>query len=290
MAIKVRNRAPLWVFAFHELQQAIRSTVIRNKIAACLCFFKTKSLKSLNSNSDAQSLKKNGYLMLENILTEIEIESLITKLTKLDCVDRARKDLGTFKATDIPEQTHVADINNVVDIPEAIKFANNENVLALVGDYLGAVPIIDNIKAWWSLPGFDEAENEQFYHRDNDSIKFIKLFMYLTDVDDKSGPHVFIQKSQNSKKFEERRRFNDEEVESCFTATDRIEYIGQKGTAFLEDTYGLHKGSLPTDNKRLLIQVRYSLLPTIFLNKFATENEECISEMQNKYINKYLHK
>ncbi len=290
MSIKVRNRAPLWVFAFHEFQQAIRSTSIRNRIASLVRLFKTKPTRDITIKKDVENLKSNGYLMLEDILTSQEIESLITKLTALNCVDRARKELGTFKITNVPEPTHVADINNVVDIPEAIKFANNEQVLALVSDYLGATPIIDNIKAWWSLPGFDEAENEQFYHRDNDSIKFIKLFMYLTDVDEKSGPHVFIQKSQNSKLFEKRGRFTDEEVESTFSSNDRIEYQGKKGTAFLEDTYGLHKGSLPTDNKRLLIQVRYSLLPTIFLNKFATENEECISEMQNKYINKYLQK
>jgi len=290
MSLKVRNRAPLWVFAFHEFQQTIRSTNIRNIIASLVCLFKSKLTKDLIIKKDVENLKSNGYIMLEDILTTQEIESLITKLTTLDCVDRARNDLGTFKISNAPEPTHVADINNVVDIPEAIKFANNAKVIALVAEYLGATPIIDNIKAWWSLPGFDEAENEQFYHRDNDSIKFIKLFMYLSDVDEESGPHVFIRKSQNSKLFEKRGRFTDEEVESTFPSNDRIEYLGNKGTAFLEDTYGLHKGALPTNKKRLLIQVRYSLLPTIFLNKFETQSEECISEMHNKYINKYLHK
>lgn len=285
MSLKVRHRAPVWVFILHEIQQRIRSTNIRNKISKLICKFK-KSNKTPALFSEA--LHRDGFMMIGNILSIDEMHSLIKQLKGANCTDRARKSLGEFKISDVPKDTHVADINNVVDIPEAIKLANNEYVLSLVKSYLGAEPIIDNIKAWWSLPGFDEAENEQFYHRDNDSIKFIKLFMYLTDVDEQSGPHVFIKGSQNSSLFEERRRFSDIEVENAFHETDKITYYGKAGTAFLEDTYGIHKGTLPTNKKRLLIQVRYSLLPTIFVNKFGTTNPESLSHMCNANINKYL--
>ena len=36
---------------------------------------------------------------------------------------------------------------------------------------------------------------------------------------------------------------------------------GRTGDAFLEDTFGLHKGRPPTTKSRLLLQVEYSINP-----------------------------
>ncbi|MOA06819.1 hypothetical protein D3C78_1264840 [compost metagenome] len=43
---------------------------------------------------------------------------------------------------------------------------------------------------------------------------------------------------------------------------DGIKYFtGTRGTAFLENTFGLHKGQLPSAERRLLFQAQYSLHP-----------------------------
>lgn len=288
MSIRVRKRAPLLIFAFHEFQQRIRDVRKREFITKIICFFKKNKNYTTQCQGKLVQLKEDGYLMVDNILSPEELESLIKRLKQLNCTDRVRKNLGMFTCDNIPSVTHVADLNDVVDIPEAIKFANNKDILNIVEGYLGAPPIVDSIMAWWSIPGFDEAEHEQFYHRDNDAIKFIKLFMYLTDVTETSGPHVFIKGSQRENCFEERRRFKDEEIETYFDKNSRVEYVGPLGTAFLEDTYGLHKGTLPEKDKRLLIQVRYSVMPSIFLNKTGTNSPDCLKEMHSHKVNRYL--
>lgn len=283
--IQKKKRASLIIFILHEIQQRIRSPEIRKRIAY---FFFSRRYTEKSPSKEVYNLFKDGYLIIPQPLSKIDIENLIEALKGKQCIDRARPELGHFSYNTPPHVTHTADINNIVDIPEVIKFANNKDILTIVEEYLGSKPIIDNIKAWWSIPGFDVAEHEQFYHRDNDSIRFIKLFMYLTNVDDSNGPHTFIKGSHISNNFLDRRRFSDEEIEKNIKTTEKVVFKGPIGTCFLEDTYGIHKGSLPILNSRLIIQVRYSLMPTIFVNKYKTSNTKCKNYMKDTYINKYL--
>jgi hypothetical protein len=36
---------------------------------------------------------------------------------------------------------------------------------------------------------------------------------------------------------------------------------GPRGTTFMVDTWGVHKGNIPVNRARLLLQVQYSILP-----------------------------
>ena len=45
----------------------------------------------------------------------------------------------------------------------------------------------------------EKYSNAQFFHWDNDFSKFLKLYIYLTDVDEDSGPHIYIPKSHKKK-------------------------------------------------------------------------------------------
>ena len=98
-----------------------------------------------------------------------------------------------------------------------------------------------------------EAEN---FHRDRDSSQFLKWFVYLTNVDENSGPHEFVPDSLNSDLFTKGGRYQDSEIYSNFKTR---KFIGETGTNFLENTYGLHRGFKPKEKERLLFQVRYSI-------------------------------
>jgi hypothetical protein len=133
----------------------------------------------------------------------------------------------------------------------------------LVTDYFGCTPYLDSIQAWWSISGHDEPEEAERFHRDNDSIRFLKFFLYLTDVSAENGPHVYAAGSHRSSRLIERRRLSDQEVHDAFGA-DILSMTGSSGDAFLEDTFGIHKGQLPRSGRRLLVQFRYSVTETIF--------------------------
>lgn len=141
------------------------------------------------------------------------------------------------------------------------KIANDPGVLNLAKDFLNATPTISNVNMWWSVGGKEQAEDAQLFHRDVDDFRFIKLFIYLTDVDENSGPHTYVKGSSSSNKLLKIRRYQDEEIHQTFGKENVIEFTRPKGSAFMVNTYGFHKGLLPKSKNRLLLQVQYSLRP-----------------------------
>lgn len=140
--------------------------------------------------------------------------------------------------------------------------ARNKTIVEIVKNYLGVYPKLDSTQIFWSVPYFDEnakpkdPPNKEFgYHYDIDGFKFLKFFIYLTDVEDEnSGNHAFVTKNNGKgKNFFERiyRRLPDEKIHDLYK--NRIKNIyGKKGKAFLEDTSFYHKGNFPKKERGLL--------------------------------------
>jgi hypothetical protein len=114
---------------------------------------------------------------------------------------------------------------------------------------------------WWSAAlgrGASSAAAQQF-HFDLDRLRFVKLFVYLSDVDERTGPHVYVRGSHRLKPAHLRRdgRHADEVVEQAYPG--RAEPItGDRGSMFLADTLGLHKGLELVDGHRLVFQLEWA--------------------------------
>jgi len=144
---------------------------------------------------------------------------------------------------------------------EAIdKIFRNKKLVEIVKNYLGVYPKLDSTQIFWSIPYYDkfgkpkEPPNKEFgFHYDIDGFKFLKFFIYLTDVTDQNcGQHSFIIK-KNEKTFKEKifRRIDDRFAFEQYNS--RIKNIfGNKGTAFLEDTSYYHKGNFPLKERGML--------------------------------------
>jgi hypothetical protein len=288
LTINQRKRAPLWVFGIHKIQENLRNPSLRKKISDCISYILPKSkVKTIEANPLFNKLQDIGYCEMPNILSSEEIDKLRDTLIQLDCIDGWRKHLGKFTIDNVPKETHTAQILNVLSIPKVIEIANNPLALEICERYFGCKPVIDSIQAWWSLPGHEKPEQAENMHRDNDGIRFLKYFIYLTDVTEKSGPHIYVEGSHISSKGLEIKRYEDKEVEDLFTKDKFRRFTGSKGLSFLEDTYGFHKGQAAETEKRLLLQIRYAVMPTIFLNK-SWINKKDNSSVFDTYINKYI--
>ena len=139
---------------------------------------------------------------------------------------------------------------------------------------------------WWSIAGKDKAKDAQLFHRDVDDIKFCKVFVYLTDVGPNDGPHTYVRGSSNTNKLTIIRRYEDQEINKAFGKENVLYLTRPRGSYFLVDTYGFHKGTLPIDNDRLLLQVQYSI------NPIGIEDYKPIAKEHNynKYTNRLLFK
>ena len=216
-----------------------------------------------------QALDREGYVMLPNLLSPAQIADVFAFIQDKKCKDRWRPQNGLFHVSQAPETCHTADYEKetLMNCPHLLEAANNPLVLEVVSEILGCKPTISSMNFWWSLSGHDSAEEAENFHRDVDEWHFIKLFIYLTDVTEQSGPHVFVKGSQRESKLLPIRRYTDEEVEHAFGADRIMTFTGAAGTNFLENTFGFHKGQLPKTGNRLVFQSQYSLLP-IHLYKY----------------------
>ena len=115
---------------------------------------------------------------------------------------------------------------------------------------------------WWSTAFSNEPSSEaaQLYHFDMDHVKFLKIFVYLTDVDEDQGPHVVVRNTRRRKPgvLLDDRRYSDEEILAHYSADRIVSIAGPAGTMFAEDTSGLHKARLVKRGHRLLLQLMYA--------------------------------
>lgn len=244
-----------------------------------------KSCQDRLDQDIASKLKVQGIAHLGGLLTKAQVKEIRDYLAVRPVEDAYRPDLPHFEpeSTERRPDCHVAFHfpDDILAAPHLLELANRPELLAVAEDFLGCKPLIGYLTAWWSYPtsiGPQQAEN---FHRDVDDWKFLKLFVYLTDVGDENGPHVYVKASAPDPALRRIGRFTDEEVEAAFGADRFIRNCGAAGTGFFENTFGVHKGQPPEKGIRLLFQVVYCLTP---LPYGAKEPVARITEYQFKNI------
>jgi hypothetical protein len=210
-------------------------------------------------------LRTVGQVNLGRRLTERQCAELRRYFAEREVVDLYRPERAPFLPLDDGRHPlcHVANHSDadIVAAPYLVELANDPQIVNVLHQYFGCLPLISYLGCWWSYPteaGPQQAEN---FHRDVDDWRFIKLFVYLTDVEAESGPHVYVRGSAGSGQLRNIRRYQDEEVISTFGRQAISMQIAKAGSAFLENTFGLHKGTQVQAGRRLLFQAVYSLHP-----------------------------
>lgn len=169
-------------------------------------------------------------------------------------------------------------LSDILAAPHLLGIANRDDILALMESYLGCVPSIYSMNAFWTFPGNPNLiPGLQTYHRDFDDYRFCTLFVFLSDVAPGDGAHYFIRGTHRADLIERQLRQANPNAD-CTAEMDQlfakvaiideaaltpfrghVETVGgPAGTAVFEDTYGLHKGDPPKTN-RLLAWIRYGL-------------------------------
>jgi hypothetical protein len=151
--------------------------------------------------------------------------------------------------------------------------ARNAKVVEIARRYLGTEPILWLTQLRWTFgdgvqerkPLFSRYKEPVQYdgdafHYDSLDFKSLTLFIYLTDVDPASGPHVVVESTHATKSFADifcHNILTDTVAHQKFG--DRIKMIlGQKGTMLFEETSCYHKASR-CQTKRLILSIDYVL-------------------------------
>ena len=138
-------------------------------------------------------------------------------------------------------------------------------LINIAGTYLGANPIFDFAAMWWSTDSKTKKEDAaQEYHFDLDRPKWLKIFIYLTDVNKDNGPHCYISKTHKvgnkPQEILDRGyvRVTDKELEKYYPKSSLKEVTGPSGTIVFGDTSCWHKGKPIVKGDRLILQLEYT--------------------------------
>ena len=203
---------------------------------------------------------------------------------KVDCVVQSLNEKGYALEHNVPAEL-VAQIREYSEATGLVKhwnphkecdaidaIARNAKILAIARQYLGVEPTLWLTQLWWSFGrGIGRQGkhlsrhrepllyDEDAFHYDALDFKSLTLFIYLTDVDASSGPHIVVEGTHAKKSFSDIRRsvVSDADIQQRFG--DRVKVIvGEKGTMLFEETSSYHKAS-PCQTERLMLSIDYVL-------------------------------
>jgi len=271
-------------------QRIVRRPASRNAVAKAVAATKPRRARVASGMSlrASEGLAADGIFFLDDLLTAEQCLEIRRYLEPLAMVD-PRNPFGEFMLDTVPADCHIGQYreSEMLACPYLLDIANDPRLVDAASAYLGCKPVISTFRAWWSFGGFTEPKDAEYFHRDVDDWKFVKLFVYLTDVGPDNGPHVFVKGSQGSDRLLELRRHSDGEVEEAFGREAVLSIEGHPGSAFLEDTFGFHKGTVCRTGRRLLFQVQYSISP-IHAYEYRPVEGTGLADRYDPYMNRLL--
>jgi hypothetical protein len=258
-------------------------------------------------NAITRQLDEQGYYVFARRLPDDLSERLLNFALTHRCTVRPMDNHGAGSASrlvdhynrDTPEGVRYDfSAQDVIDNPDVQYVMADRSVIAVAQQYLRCKPILDVMSMWWHtaysrMPDKDAA---QFWHFDMDRIKWLKFFIYLTDVGPDNGPHSFVAGSHRTGgipsilRLKGYSRLTDQEVDACFSRERFLEFTAPRGTIIAEDTRGLHKGKLVSNSDRLILQLQFSncLFGGYYApNRFTCLQNEDLKSMVQKYPRLY---
>jgi hypothetical protein len=143
-----------------------------------------------------------------------------------------------------------------------LRIAACDTVLDIVNEYAGEQMRLTYLDNWYTVPHPDGAERvaSQRWHRDPEDEHIVKMFVYLSDVDEEAGPFEYIRGSAAGGKYGDLFAWRDgydyppaEEFEARVDLADQTTATGPAGTVLFADTAGFHRGGFALTKPRVMM-------------------------------------
>jgi hypothetical protein len=255
--------------------------------------------------AQAQQLKHDGIVDLGRILNAAQCQRMVADAKAKPTYAQHVAAYSDGIARTVEETKRLSPyasykLGDALEIPELFQIADHPQILGLIDDYLGCQPTIYSVHLFWTFANLPEPAHTHKWHRDIDDFRFLSLFIYLTDVGPRGGPFQFVKRTHSLGLTEaalaqanaQRAQAGQEPVAALdlfppvvssgeennipvadLFASDIANFEGPAGTAFLADTYGLHRGTVPFDQDRLVCWIRFGLIRNV--SYFRDKTEPC---------------
>ena len=231
-------------YAIHDYQNIDLRKIMAPEISKAVNQ-RTPKIASNHNLEDEVKLKNDGYVIFNNFLSQEECETIKNNLIEQGGYNThvpvySDRVLRKF-SPDYPFNTLSYPPSALLNIPLILKKITDPTIMSLAQSYLDCFATLYSLNSWWHIYK-NQVYGTQSNHRDHDDFRFLALFIYLTDVDETNGPHVFYPKTQDGSE-----------------SNDSITITGKAGTAILADTFATHRGQPLEQGTRLVCWWRYGL-------------------------------
>ena len=208
-------------------------------------------------------IKRDGFYVFRTPASEHLVKAMLTYAEQVPCEARgAGTPLETYPRSSPAVGRYDIHEEQALGCAEVQDFATDPAMAVISQRYLGQSVIMDEVAFWWTTTkkAEDADLNAQLFHQDRDRLSFLKFFMYLTDVDTNTGPHVYVRGSHRRIPWSLRAdgRMTDDAVRAAGLWGNVTELTGPAGTIMAVDTIGLHKGKTPVTSDRLALENEFS--------------------------------
>jgi hypothetical protein len=230
-------------------------------------------------------LERDGIAMLPNLFSASELADVVSFFANQPLVAPGGR---RVTREGLPPEATMGeyDLATVVACPWLMTAINRADILRLASAFLGCKPTLCSLGVRWSFPSGKSPAATQAFHRDPDDWRFLKLFVYLTDVDSESGPHIYVAGSHNTRGPWRAKTYAQEQLEARFGKQNMRAILGARGTTFVADTSGIHAGIPPQRAPRLLLQAQYSILPNFALRYMPVDDPS--HHRLDSYVNRLV--
>jgi hypothetical protein len=148
------------------------------------------------------------------------------------------------------------------------RFALQDSFLNIANAYFRMLVKLRYFNVWYTFATSGDARESQLWHFDREDNYILKVFLYLRDVDEGSGPFTYAPETHRKGRnwgslpefsLEEGvRRSTDGQMAKIIPASKWIKAVGKKGTIVFADTRGFHKGGEARTSDRLMYTCMYT--------------------------------
>jgi len=225
-------------------------------------------VKDIKFKHYSDNLELYGYTILDIKLNSTICDSIIKELENKDFRTEVAQN-NTLYWIKNQDDVLMNDTNSFIS-----DIAFDPFFLEIAKNYLGTNPIFIQSNYW--ITEYKNSHNQQVdkspthcFHQDYDDINFLKIFIYLTDVTEKSGPHRYIKSSLKNIKtpvdYKPSDRLTNKFINENYK-NDIVYITGSKGTIIVENTHGFHSGTELQEGKRNILQLEYGISKLAFTN------------------------
>lgn len=254
-----------------------------------------KLLLSDSVSKIVNNLNEKGYYVIKNYFNAAEVEKIKNELDNFSYVSASNNNISE-KLLIIKKNRKFDTIANfytklndkkILNRDFLFKVLENKYFQQIVNNYFGFKGYLNHVVAFYTNPvnikkftKKDLHSSAQLYHYDYSNLRFLKFFIYLSDITEPdNGAHTFISGSHekgiiypsNQENFlnSSLRVFSDGSKGGMIVKEDWINNnVDQnkiismcypKGTLIIENTTGLHKGNNCIKGKREMLSLVYSI-------------------------------